>query len=809
MNVVNFSSVRADIINSFKRRMLIPIIGSGFTCGCASLRGMVPSGDDYREYMISSIEKHQSMTAEDKEYLKLEPFSGVSSAYHEIVPQQARLNYLRDNFTRVTLEEYKTRFLSIDWPYIYTLNIDDGVEHNSAYNTVVYSNRSVQNSIFDENKCVIKLHGDISEILTYDDAVSEIFDQKQYVMSLQTNVSLLSRLTHDYQYQNLLYIGCSLSDEIDILSASNITYSIGTARYFCTVRIPSYFEQMKLKKYGITHCIVFESYEDIYESVCDAAKEAGKIGLSDIDCYKSFSFKKIDSEFEHNKAYLFYGKSMINRDRTISVPYFFISRNVTAGILANINSHAMQFVWGSGCSGKTYIAIDIVLRTRDRDVFVFESKDSLSDTALDMLIDRGNCLLVADNGSLTINQIEYLIKADARLLSKHVHVIVISNKNNRDISGLIRLMEMNSIISQNYFPETQISNRFSTAEIEQLNPLLVEATLGVFSPDKTIIDNIIEASAKLLEKNRFSNITPHYGNARMLASLVALAIEQKVYSSRMIDYDIANELYSQQHATEPLIEQENTWEFETSASNNSAFKYVINAEYWLNNQLDIFAKRHQNHDVIVAAFRHIITRIVLIHGKPDLMHGEKYSQYKPYILFDNINKIFRSQGLQLARSIYANLNDLLSNDPNYMHQRAKCYIKSAKQEKQQDEKIRFLEKAYRDASVACSSFKQRFEESKNDKIQISIAHVEYTMALALCHLCKLERYTQSATNTMALTLLHGALKSPYNSYDFIKSDSYNYGNAVSNLITTLISDKTLIAEQACPLLEEVVKIIMM
>ena len=63
MNVVNFSSVRDNIINSFKRRMLIPIIGSGFTCGCASLRGMVPSGEDYKAYMISSIEKQQSMTA--------------------------------------------------------------------------------------------------------------------------------------------------------------------------------------------------------------------------------------------------------------------------------------------------------------------------------------------------------------------------------------------------------------------------------------------------------------------------------------------------------------------------------------------------------------------------------------------------------------------------------------------------------------------------------------------------------------------------------------------------------------------------
>ena len=39
--------------------------------------------------------------------------------------------------------------------------------------------------------CVIKLHGDVAEMLTYEDAKSEVFTQKQYVNSLKSNESLL------------------------------------------------------------------------------------------------------------------------------------------------------------------------------------------------------------------------------------------------------------------------------------------------------------------------------------------------------------------------------------------------------------------------------------------------------------------------------------------------------------------------------------------------------------------------------------------------------------------------------------------
>ena len=48
--------------------------------------------------------------------------------YHKVVPNEAQEQYLRNNFTRVAIEDKKKDLLSLPWPYIYTLNIDDGIE---------------------------------------------------------------------------------------------------------------------------------------------------------------------------------------------------------------------------------------------------------------------------------------------------------------------------------------------------------------------------------------------------------------------------------------------------------------------------------------------------------------------------------------------------------------------------------------------------------------------------------------------------------------------------------------------------------
>ena len=74
--------------------MLIPIIGSGFTVGCSSINGKVPSGRDYRNHMIKKISELPSITENDMKKIETESFSAVSTVYHSEIPKDQQLNYL-------------------------------------------------------------------------------------------------------------------------------------------------------------------------------------------------------------------------------------------------------------------------------------------------------------------------------------------------------------------------------------------------------------------------------------------------------------------------------------------------------------------------------------------------------------------------------------------------------------------------------------------------------------------------------------------------------------------------------------------
>ena len=204
------------------------------------------------------------------------------------------------------------------------------------------------------------------------------------------------------------------------------------------------------------------------------------------------------------------------------------------------------------------------------------------------------------------------------------------------------------------------------------------------------------------------------------------------------------------------------------------------------------------------AFRYIIEQIIAQEGVPDLLYGAKNISCREYILFDNINRIFfpykRSgyNGIQLIRVIYEGLNDRLSVDPNYMHQLSKCYIKSSYYAKETEEKLAFLDRA----NVAHQVFSHRFDECGNEKLLISIAHITYTQALILCHKCSIHNYEDVAENTAAIELLHAALSSPYNSYEFAKTDSFNYRDVIGTTVTTAIADKSLVLPEALDWLEE-------
>lgn len=109
MEIVRFEDVKESIINNMRRSMLIPIIGSGLTRKCRSLKGVVPSGDDYRKYMLEEISQAITLSPDENERLNTAPFSTVSEVYYEsgIIPLDRQRCYLR-----VILPMFKLKIIS-------------------------------------------------------------------------------------------------------------------------------------------------------------------------------------------------------------------------------------------------------------------------------------------------------------------------------------------------------------------------------------------------------------------------------------------------------------------------------------------------------------------------------------------------------------------------------------------------------------------------------------------------------------------------------------------------------------------------
>ena len=47
-------------------------------------------------------------------------------------------------------QDYRKQFLDIDWPYIYSLNIDDAIENSSVYSKVILPNREFRSELLNE-----------------------------------------------------------------------------------------------------------------------------------------------------------------------------------------------------------------------------------------------------------------------------------------------------------------------------------------------------------------------------------------------------------------------------------------------------------------------------------------------------------------------------------------------------------------------------------------------------------------------------------------------------------------------------------
>lgn len=176
MRILKPSDIRKDIVAFFRSESLVPIVGAGLSCNVPTLRGKVPSGTTYKEHMLQALLKNSQFTPEEHDQLKSEKFSTLCDYYEddENVSAEERLSYLKENFFNAKFDamDMRRKFFEIQWPYIYSLNIDDAIENSSQYNTIILPNREFRDDLFTEERCLIKLHGDIREIVALDEEIS-------------------------------------------------------------------------------------------------------------------------------------------------------------------------------------------------------------------------------------------------------------------------------------------------------------------------------------------------------------------------------------------------------------------------------------------------------------------------------------------------------------------------------------------------------------------------------------------------------------------------------------------------------------
>lgn len=764
-----FSEIKDDIVVLFKRTSLIPIVGSGISCGASTPNGRVPSGEEFKNHMLQKLEE-LFFSDEEQRDIRQASFSSLCDYYDEFVDEDTRLKYLRDNFYNAHLcKDKRLRFFEIEWPYIYSLNIDDAIERSTVYSNVILPRRKLRVD-FNEKNCLIKLHGDIRELSRYQDA-DKIFSSIEYAHSINNNRPLLDRLRNDYKNQNILYVGCSLADEFDLKTLGKLPIEFQNKERLRKTIIfvkgkPGKLKIAQYKTYGITNIVYFDDYDSMYVELYNAWRESQCIGDNDIVEYEDFSMKYLQStQGEKNYEYFFWGKGLL-KDKQFTYPFFFISRHLTSVIIDNFYKNTIHIISGGRVSGKSYILADIYSRIRDRRVCFFDGKVRISDAALKKLLEYQNTVCIFDTASIERKQFRTILESIKLIHENKSNFIVCINANDRDLKGIIQIKRDEDAIL-NTLEIYNLKNKFDSGnEEEDINGKLPLVNLPAYNKTQTVLDYIIKSEYILDRKSCFTaSYSISIETIKELIFCIILATKEKMTTLDVINFDLEEEALKAKNKYAPFIEKIETLNYEKSFSDMSSIKYVLNSKFWLQRQLYTYVKEF-GHENVSEAYMYIVK--LIIDMVPDVYRQRHL--YRDFIMFDTINGLFISEfggNIRLIVDIYKNLHNIIATDYNFLHQYAKCLIHYSNKFDSSDsekalEKESLLKKARVFANVAESMAEKIYNDIHSETVLISIAHIQFSLASILCSLCRLHGYSNVDELDNAMLITTRAISSQYN-----------------------------------------------
>lgn len=748
IRVKKLCELEDELKGHLKRQDLFPIIGSGFTRGCKAgpkRDGCVPSGEDMKHYMREYLEVHGHPLSSDI------PFAKVARYYDKFAEPADFWSYFKQNFIEVRLPEDRQQFLEVNWRFVYTLNLDDAIEKNSRYQSKVLPRRELQEDALKDDKCVFKLHGDADELIKYRRPQADgpnpnaTLTLPDYVASLKTNEALLEKLSEDLSYSNALFIGCSLSDELDLLSVAqqlqDVPPRIQLNRYFVMKGEPDEFLEVDLADYGIDTVIVVDDWGTFYRDFSAMAATCGYVEEEELHGFQNLLCA--DAREEDSIDYLLHGKPLLDKEkRVVCYPYFFIHRDIEDRVLREMRTRRVQIIHGTRVSGKTYFLAGLLRQIRNRDTYYFDSRNQVDAPLLTRLLNLRRSVLFFDTNVLTLDAVKALLRADYDQLNvQELNVVLCINNSDREVLELVAY-------ERKYRPEFdrkaqtyELSNSFSKTqgkkknaqlgEVDALNQKLREEWKIPFDKNRTLLDNLLDLQKELCSTGETIFDHPlemRSINTDRLCLLILLAQNEKITARELVQCRLTRESGKLQDDLRMTVEEDHRSLLSVNSIDSARYQIVCNAKVWLLGQLREIVKYSKFKSMVIDAFKRMAGAF--------LGNTRQFKRVEKLVKFDKLNEIFPNNKKMIV-DIYQGLMPVLNESYQYYHQNAKCHLWGMSKDGYKEEE---LQKARTAALTALRMVEDELDVTPFLPREVAYAHVLNTLTIIYTKLCIMEKF---------------------------------------------------------------------
>lgn len=792
--------------NLLEKQMLIPVIGAGFSYETQTdNNGAIPSADQLKETLYDFIKLHSGYEESELTEIGRKNLADLSPIFWSIfdrIPKdklESFFDYIHKNFVDITCRKgFQDEFLRIRWPYLFTLNYDSLIEDSRKGYYPVIPYASINHYYSREKAKLYKLHGDAKEYLDTGDNKYLILSRAQYIESLMSddNRDMLNELLTAFSSKSILFLGCGLSEELDLLYSSQlaikekvksidpnhqaIIYISFESEESATLPL-SLMKQDQLSQYGITHVFrVFSENESekFFDDLAEISVTIPKPGVEAfLEKYSAVRYEQLEPNDTKSRDYLVQ-ENLIWKSfdtHTVTLPGYYVGRTEASKVIDFVaGNDPLCFVSGSYFSGKTMLLLDIAKHFSSKKVYLFPSGTDIPDENLDTLLQKENAVFCFDAKSLKVAQIKKISVASEldKIKKNRSHAIIVVDSSDAPMYKYI-------FEARNTYREFELFNvdsSFDVLEEPEFNKKIGMISLPPYSRGETLLDYIVRNEKDLINDTgiddyflRPQNDLLAKNTKKRIKALIMLATEIRIPAKRAIVFGIDEAIHEMIRCcsqSKPVFVIDRDYSMYSGEA--SGFAFICNSKYWIIRALSIFAKAQiTNIDVIAEAYFDIIHDYRSIYKDDDVKF---YQECEPYYYFDHIQLLFNYRwfpnSTKLLNAIYDKLLPILANSFQFLHQKAKGKLVIAqiqlKNKNNNDGKNNLKEAVYN--ITRAIELAKMYPKAKN--IDETILHMVYTQGRILIqYSCVSKKYVPQAVEICSKL---------YEIQDHIRDDAYDF-----------------------------------